>query len=107
MSTLLTKKIMVMWQLMRDISRNCDAIKPPEISRYILLLFSIMRGGTFTFLFLMIFAKYKGEQHTKDVKKSANNANLTAIPYRESTGFLQGSPCVVILHLHALAVYRV
>jgi hypothetical protein len=31
----------------------------------------------------------------------------TAIPYRESTGFLQGSPCVVILPLHALAVYRV
>ena len=31
----------------------------------------------------------------------------TAIPYREITGFLQGFPCVVILHLHALAVYRV
>ena len=31
----------------------------------------------------------------------------TAIPYRESTGFLQGFPCVVILPLHALAVYRV
>jgi hypothetical protein len=31
----------------------------------------------------------------------------TAIPYRESTGFLQGSPCVVILPLHALAVNRV
>jgi hypothetical protein len=33
--------------------------------------------------------------------------HYTAIPYRESTGFLQGFPCVVILHLHALAVYRV
>ena len=32
---------------------------------------------------------------------------LTAIPYREITGFLQGFPCVVILHLHALAVYTV
>ena len=31
----------------------------------------------------------------------------TAIPYRESTGFLQGIPCVVIPLLHALAVYRV
>ena len=31
----------------------------------------------------------------------------TAIPYRESTGFLQGIPCVVIPPLHALAVYRV
>jgi hypothetical protein len=31
----------------------------------------------------------------------------TASPYRESTGFLQGFPCVVILPLHALAVYRV
>ena len=32
---------------------------------------------------------------------------LTAIPYRESTGFLQGIPCVVSPPLHALAVYRV
>ena len=32
---------------------------------------------------------------------------LTAIPYRESTGFLQGIPCVVFPPLHALAVYRV
>ena len=31
----------------------------------------------------------------------------TAIPYRESTGFLQGIPCVVFPPLHALAVYRV
>ena len=34
-------------------------------------------------------------------------SNSTAIPYRESTGFLQGYPFVVILPLHALAVYRV
>ena len=33
--------------------------------------------------------------------------NCTAIPYRESTGFLQGIPCVVFQPLHALAVYRV
>ena len=32
---------------------------------------------------------------------------LTAIPYREITGFLQGFPCEVIPPLHALAVYRV
>ena len=31
----------------------------------------------------------------------------TAIPYRESTGFLQEIPCVVFPPLHALAVYRV
>ena len=31
----------------------------------------------------------------------------TAIPNRESTGFLQGIPCVVFPPLHALAVYRV
>ena len=31
----------------------------------------------------------------------------TAIPYRESTGFLQGIPCVVFPPLHVLAVYRV
>ena len=34
-------------------------------------------------------------------------AQHTAIPYRESTGFLQGIPCVVFPPLHALAVYRV
>ena len=31
----------------------------------------------------------------------------TAIPYRESTGFLQGIPCVVFPPLHALALFRV
>ena len=35
------------------------------------------------------------------------STNHTAIPYRESTGFLQGIPCVVFPPLHALAVYRV
>ena len=31
----------------------------------------------------------------------------TAIPNRESTGFLQGIPCVVFPPLHALALFRV
>ena len=35
------------------------------------------------------------------------NYTVTAIPYRESTGFLQGNPCVVFPPLHALVVYRV
>ena len=41
-----------------------------------------------------------------DRRSSAITA-YTAIPYRESTGFLQGIPCVVFPPLHALAVYRV
>ena len=36
-----------------------------------------------------------------------HNLHYTAIPYSESTGFLQGIPCVVFPPLHALAVYRV
>ena len=36
-----------------------------------------------------------------------NTHIYTAIPYRVSTGFLQGIPCVVFPPLHALAVYRV
>ena len=36
-----------------------------------------------------------------------HNLHYTAIPYRESTGSLQGIPCVVFPPLHALAVYRV
>ena len=39
--------------------------------------------------------------------KSCHLHLYTAIPYRESTGFLQGIPCVVFPPLHALAVYRV
>ena len=41
------------------------------------------------------------------IEKYVSSIHLTAIPYRESTGFLQGIPCVVFPPLHALAVYRV
>ena len=34
---------------------------------------------------------------------NSKDGGSTAIPYRESTGFLQGFPCVVIPPLHVLA----
>jgi hypothetical protein len=43
----------------------------------------------------------------KNPKVFQKTNSYTAIPYRESTGFLQGIPCVVFPPLHALAVYRV
>ena len=52
----------------------------------------------------------KGEGGTGPVLGRSVNPtqpDSTAIPYRESTGFLQGFPCVVFPPLHALAVYRV
>ena len=57
-------------------------------------------GGLVSMNFSWIF-------HHFDVEFESDHAYHTAIPYRESTGFLQGIPCVVFPPLHALAVYRV
>ena len=67
----------------------------------------IGRENSPLFFFLISLRFQSGGQMEETLMHKSQHTANTAIPYRESTGFLQGSPCVVILPLHALAVYRV
>ena len=69
-------------------------------------LWIILLFGAFSLIFgKVIHTKYS--KHWSYTVAHTFNCVCTAIPYRESTGFLQGIPCVVFPPLHALAVYRV